>query len=94
MVQATLQGDAQGTRIWDLAYTAGLMDGDGSIGLHRQHYRGRNASYNALVQVSTVHRGLAEWLQGIFGGHIVERKPKSPRHRTQWNWTRRRDGAA
>ena len=52
----------------DLAYVAGIVDGDGSISLTRQYKR--VYSYRVAVQVSNTNEWLLQWLRLAFGGNV------------------------
>lgn len=64
----------------ELAYIAGIVDGEGHIGF--VHCRG---SYFVRVIVANTDRGLLEYLQSLFGGDIkaVQRKPG---WKQSWQW--------
>ena len=56
----------------DLAYAAGIIDGEGSIGISR---RKSNDSYLLTVQVSMTNDAVPEWLHRNFGGNIGTYQP-------------------
>jgi hypothetical protein len=73
-----------------LAYTAGLLDGEGSftIGVSRNR-RGRIApSYWLQVGITNTDRALLDWLLATFGGHISDnsRAPSKKNKRPCWAW--------
>lgn len=76
----------------DAAYIAGIIDGEGCIGIYGSHL-GVHLSLTVIV-VST-HRPLVEWLHGVTGiGHLRTDPPPKPRHRQSWRWTIRSKAAA
>ena len=54
----------------DLAYTAGIIDGEGSIGTARHKSKSCKRGYTLelLVQVSSSDEWLCQWLRFAFGG--------------------------
>ncbi len=77
----------------DAAYLAGLIDGDGSMGLYRIrdcHKDGRYGipRYLPRLSISNTNIGLLERVQEVWGGNIYAAKsgyrPGNPVHRMQW----------
>lgn len=66
----------------DLAYLAGIMDGEGSI-MHLS--RGRSNPI-WVVKVRMSDRPVIEWLH-TFGGSFQVTHPKNPKHRTMYEWS-------
>jgi len=66
-----------------LAYIAGLFDGEGCV-----HIGGRrqNSSYNLEVSLSNTNRDVLFWIQSIFGGYIKEQKKAKEYHTQCYNW--------
>lgn len=65
----------------DLAYAAGLIDGEGTITLMRKRVRERRSP---MVSVSSTTLELLEFMKYTFGGHIIAlRKTK---HKQAWHW--------
>lgn len=56
----------------DLAYTAGIMDGEGSIGITRNKSKSCKRGYalELLVQVTSSDEWLCQWLKFGFGGGL------------------------
>lgn len=52
----------------DLAYAAGLFDGEGSIGIYNQ--RNRPRSFRLQCNLSLNNEFLPRWFQMHFGGHV------------------------
>lgn len=64
-----------------LAYAAGLIDGEGSILLHR------SGKWRCPgISVSSTSLELLEWLRNTFGGYISDKKEKRPNHSQAWQW--------
>ncbi len=58
----------------ELAYIAGIVDGEGCIGIyHRLDTKG-NRSYQLCVQVGNTDKALIEWLHKSFGAYMYEHK--------------------
>jgi hypothetical protein len=55
----------------DAAYLAGLIDGEGSVGIVRQ-----KRSHHAFVYVYGTNRVVLDWACGIFGGYIHARSQR------------------
>jgi len=72
----------------DLAYIAGLLDGEGNIaihcGKHRRKY-GIAMNHALVVRVSSTDLALLEWLKGVAGGRISRTRNKGER-RPCYNW--------
>lgn len=65
------------------AYAAGILDGEGSITITRNH-SGRWPS--PQVSVSSTDRELIDWLKNYFGGSISTKKPRQPEHSIAFDW--------
>lgn len=77
----------------DTAYTAGLMDGEGSVSLAIHHGKVSkiglpNNSPMLLVQISMTDRGVIEWLLETWeiGSMTQSYRPKQPHHLPAWGW--------
>jgi hypothetical protein len=69
--------------IEELAYTAGLFDGEGSISLVRQK---NNRSHSPQVSVASTDYEVLHWLQERFGGSIVTKQPRHANHSVSYDW--------
>lgn len=78
-----------GMKDTDYAYAAGILDGEGSIGLAKA--KGRMPY--PVVTVDSTDRELLEWLMDSFGGSLVIKKKAQEHHRQAWTW-RLKDRAA
>ena len=57
-----------------LAYTAGIIDGEGCIFLSHIRRKNGNIQYCIRVTVSDTNEWLIHWLHFNFGGHILLKK--------------------
>lgn len=64
-----------------MAYVAGLIDGDGHIGM-----RSRQEGYVPLIQLHNSERSMPLYLNKIFGGTLASDKPKKEGNRIIWKW--------
>lgn len=60
----------------DCAYAAGIIDGEGSISIHKKE---KSRCFVLAVQVGVTDYELVDWLQFFFGGHINSYQPKGER---------------
>jgi len=67
-----------------LAYMAGFIDGEGSVGLNKCNTRKR-FSYRLEVQVMQVDKRPLSFIQGHFGGSISLRKHDNPKWSDCWH---------
>jgi len=73
----------------DLAYIAGIVDGEGSITLPSYN---RGTRY-PVVSVDSVDRELLEWLQATIGGTIVTKAKYQDHHKQAYTWRVTRNAA-
>jgi len=66
-----------------LAYAAGLIDGEGHIGLVR---RNQSRLRKPLLSVSNTEIALLKFLRCHFGGAVILNKEETPRTATCWEW--------
>lgn len=64
-----------------MAYIAGLIDGDGHIGIRKV-----SGGLKPLVQLHNSIRDMPEYLKRIFDGTVAFDKPKKEGNRTVWKW--------
>jgi len=75
----------------DIAYVAGIIDGEGSIGIYKKFGKDKRRYYQLTVQVSNSNEWLIRWLQMAFGsyayhhGHYSCEKIK--RNREIYTWS-------
>lgn len=65
-----------------MAYVAGLIDGDGSIGIKV----GPRGKLSPLIQLHNSVRQMPCYLNALFGGTVAFDKPKKEGYRTVWKW--------
>ena len=73
----------------DLAYAAGLIDGEGWIGMRKKkgiRNKGRAYSYAIGVSVGMANQELPEWLCSMFGGVVCKRLTKQANRHDSWHW--------
>jgi hypothetical protein len=76
----------------DMAYAAGILDGDGSFSLllHRSVTKSSWRSfYHPCIQLSNAFKGMSEWLHEKFDGSLRIKKPQQPHHKTLYVWSLR-----
>lgn len=66
-----------------LAYTAGLIDGEGTVGLCR---RSRNENRSPLLTVPSTTLELVDWLKVHHGGHISTKRTYKENHSDSYAW--------
>jgi hypothetical protein len=75
-----------------VAYCAGVIDSDGTIGIKRNTYKVRvvgdstEPTYSARICVRQVSREALEALQSVFGGQIRLAKTYAKHGRPIWSW--------
>jgi hypothetical protein len=73
----------------DLAYAAGIVDGEGNISIvKRQKWSKRNDKYHLQVRVAMCDKIVVDWFRTHFGGSISCRKRHTinPAHRDCHIW--------
>ncbi len=69
----------------DLAYIAGIVDGEGTIRAAPRRTEGNGCRME--VSVTSTTEWLCRWLKFNFGGCLVKRKNYNPlRHKQSWDW--------
>jgi len=73
----------------DLAYIAGLFDGEGNIAIvKRKKKEGRTVPiYHLVVRVGMCDEYLPRWLKMAFGGYISFYKRPNSKHRDLYTWS-------
>lgn len=76
----------------ELAYCAGVIDSDGSIGVKRNTYAMRRIkdcaqpTFSERVCVKQVERGAVDLLKSLFGGYLGVTKATASQGRPLWTW--------
>lgn len=70
----------------DWIYLAGILDGEGSIGVYTRH--NMDKSSRVLVQVGNTDARLIMWLKSTFGGNVAycDMVKKYPKRQPMWYW--------
>jgi hypothetical protein len=80
----------------DLAYAAGIIDGEGTIGISELSPGGLRSSgrpsrkspqFRPYVSVIMVDPGIPAWLSETFGGPVHGYEPRQPHHKPIHKWT-------
>ena len=74
----------------ELAYTAGLIDGEGTIAIqYRSRMPGAKKYHNVVLQIGNTDAKMIHWLHEHYGGgfSIHRRNGKSPHSKPLWMWT-------
>lgn len=67
-----------------LAYTAGLIDGEGYIGLGKN--TSAKDSFRPEIKVTSTDRYMAPFMHQHYGGHLSYRTPLNPNHSKSMEW--------
>lgn len=74
----------------DLAYLAGMLDGEGCIQIHKSKRlkKDGNPSYTLSVRVNMCDKPIPLFLQFVFGGALnyVDKSRYGDKWRPQWHW--------
>jgi len=70
----------------DLAYAAGIVDGEGCIAIHKQY--AKRSWFSLTVQVTSTNEWLCEYMKFMFGG-TVRSHPQTYNgsQKLIWRWT-------
>lgn len=75
----------------DLAYLAGIIDGEGTVSIYKGHntnkYGEDKVYYSIRIYVSGTDARLITWLQDTFGGKVTSRTRKNDKWRDEYKWT-------
>ncbi len=75
-----------------LAYLAGVLDSDGTIGVKRNTYSVRvigdstQATYSERIHIRQVTREAVDLFAATFGGNVTPEEPHAKRGRPLWKW--------
>jgi hypothetical protein len=72
----------------DLAYAAGIIDGEAHVGIERKRANGqrKNPSHTPRLVVSVVDEALVRWFQAQFGGNVRSVPARGSGTRTVHIW--------
>lgn len=69
-----------------IIYLAGIIDGEGYIGINKsKNYQGKPL-FKLRVVVCNTNTDLIKWLVDNFGGYITKKKTYSYKHKVSYNW--------
>ena len=73
----------------DLAYAAGIIDGEGSISIFErpQHKGNRNPSFRLSIRVSMTDPVVPYWLKEQFGGSVAYKEWANTKWKPVYTWT-------
>ena len=66
------------------AYTAGLIDGEGTITMSRN--KSTDKFRHPVVSMSSTTYGLLQFLKDNYGGVICKQKTYNVKHKQAWSW--------
>lgn len=66
----------------ELAYFAGLIDGEGCFHLHPN----KNGSFCCTLAIGNTDWRMLEWVQQRFGGSVKLEKRNNAKHKPVWRW--------
>jgi len=72
--------------IEDLAYLAGIIDGEGCIAVSKQ-WRNNRWQYRLQLSITSTSEILKDWLETTFGGFVWSTNPRSSNRSTMLHWT-------
>jgi len=71
----------------DLAYIAGIVDGEGTVGIARMRRKeSKSWTYTLRVSVQMSAEFIARWLQFSFGGRVYPRRWSGQNWKAQYQW--------
>lgn len=76
----------------DMAYAAGILDGDGSFSLllHKSVTKDSWRSfYHPCIQLSNAYENMSKWLNNKFDGSLRIKKPQQEHHKPLYVWSLR-----
>lgn len=71
----------------ELAYLAGIIDGEGTIGLHERQGIGEKKRWCIRFIVTNTDFRLIQWLIDNFGGNFYKKTPKVAKWKVSYVWT-------
>ena len=67
-------------------YLAGLIDGDGSLGIHPHPHEQNYINYDVTLEVASTHLPTMKRLKQIFGGQFYTTQDKRPNRKPNHHW--------
>jgi len=67
-------------------YLAGLIDGDGSLGIAAHPHEQNYINYDTTLEVGTTHLPTVKWLSETFGGTFYTTQDKRPNRKPNHHW--------
>lgn len=70
----------------ELAYIAGLIDGEGCLLIYRKKDRRGSSHFRCILRISNTSQRVIEWLQTRLGGGAHAGQPSSSNHLLVYHW--------
>ncbi len=74
----------------DIAYIAGLFDGEGSVEYKQRWGKKGTKKYKVwriIMDIAMTDESVVKWVHEVLGvGSIMERPPRKPHYKKQWRW--------
>lgn len=71
----------------ELAWIAGIIDGEGCIDLRKTEYPSGNNSYQPIISVEMTHKETIYRLQELFNLGSIYYRSRKANHKNAYNWT-------
>ena len=76
--------------ITNIAYIAGLFDGEGSVD-YKQRWEKRGKKkykvWRIIMDIAMTDEPVIRWVHEVLGvGSVMERPPRKPHYKKQWRW--------
>lgn len=69
-----------------LAYLAGIIDGEGCVYIYTRKTRDNYTDFFPRLQLITTSKDLHDWIHSIFGGMVFARKISNPKWKPRFEW--------
>jgi hypothetical protein len=73
----------------DIAYIAGLFDGEGTITYKKYKEKKKNGTYDCWrisMEIAMTDRSVLVWLTEVLGCGTLNKKPRKNGHKMQYRW--------
>jgi hypothetical protein len=67
-------------------HLAGLIDGDGSLGVHPHPHKQNYINYDVTLEIGSTHLPTVKWLKKVFGGKFYTTQDKRPNRKPNHHW--------